>query len=562
MDDRAQSETLAIGLVFMLALVSAILIAGIGSLTLYEGQQFAETEHSVQVVSELDSKTSMVALEGGDSANVELDIRGDGVMDVRDTGRLRLVMQNETGQDLNTSITLGTVTYTNNGQEVAYQGGGIWRRNTNGEVNESVMVSPPEVHYQDGTLTLPMIQVSGDEYDFSRARVNKRATTRVYPNETLSNPIPEGDNLTMYITSEYYRAWGSFFDRRINSQVRVFDANNTVAIRLESPEAKFEIGAGLISVGNNRIHMTGSGGDPSFVDSYNSSIDIYENSNTGNGTVSGPGNLKLGGNTYIKGTVDIGGQMTFNGNNNTVYGDVWHQGLDEDDEEYITGETAKNGSGIRIEPIDETVTWHVNDLCDEDNVSAPSFDEANTDGRYCIDGDLEFSGSNDTLTFDLQNDNVSLAVKGNIDIGNGEQIEVINPTDGNAVKLWLDGDNVDIKGDVNVTDDRSPAFRLYAKSGTDISLGSQGGGGGNNDDSNTRVVGLIFAPGFDGGLLELSSQAELFGSAVVPDAKMTSGSAVHYDLALGGFSFERIGTPPARLDYFYVTVNEIEIEDG
>lgn len=550
-DCRGQSETLAIAIVLVLALTSALLIAGIGSVTIEESQRIVETERNVQVLTELDSKASLVALEGGDSATLDVSNRGDGTVTVDDGGRLRLNLRSNNTTRVLTNTTLGTVTYGNGDQRIAYQGGGVWRRNDG--TNGSVMVSPPEVHYETGTLTLPMIQVTGGDGWLSTARMEQGNTTRVYPNSTelQSNPVPNGGELTMLVTSDYYRAWGAYFEERFEADVTTFDGNRTVRVRLEVPESRFRLGAGLVSVGTgDRIEMSGNAGNPTFVDSYNSSQGPYHNSSTMNGTVRGSGGIKLGGNSFIKGTADIGGEMSMKGNNNTVYGDVWHQGLRKtgpDNE--ITGDNASNGTGVDIPSIDSTVNQRVNELCSE-NATSPSFESENDAAEYCIDGDLDFQGADtDTLTFDLSEGNVSLAVTGDVDIGNGERIEVTN-TSGHSLKLWLGGQEISIKGTVTVPKDRSPAVRVFGGGETQVSM-NQG-----------QFTGLLYAPGSpgSGGHLSMNANSSIYGSAVVPAVDMHSGSAVHYDKALGGFSFDRRSTPAAELSYFYVTINEVRIE--
>lgn len=553
-DGRGQSGTIAVAIVFVLALTSALLIAGIGSLTLEQSQSVAETEKSVQALTELDSKASLVALEGGDAATVDLSVRGGGRVNVSQRGRLRLILHNNSTSTVLTDTSLGAVTYTNGDQQVAYQGGGVWRRNTGS--NGSVMVSPPEVHYAAGTLTLPMVQIAGSDRGLSTARIEKVDVMQVHPNAAarLSNPVPRGEELTMFVTSAYYRGWATYFEERIGGSVTIYDANETVRIRLVSPVSRFKLGSGLISVGTgDRIEMTGSGCCPTFVDSYNSTEGPYRGPNssrTSNGTVQGEGGVKLSGNSYINGTVDTGGEVRLDGSNTTIRGDVWWRDNLHDPHDGITGQNDSNGTGVSIPPIDSTVNDRVSELCDGSSQSL-NFSSSNGAGEYCVDGDLEFT-SNDTLTLDLSSDNISIAVKGNIDMKSGETIEVKNPS-GNSVTVWLGGNEIEMNnGTVTVPEDRSPAFRIFGPSDTSVDMSSE-----------SEFVGLLFAPGVAGssGQLKMTSNSSIYGSAVVPAVRMRSGSAVHYDRALSGFSFSRRDTPAAVLSYFYVTINEVTVEE-
>jgi len=92
--DRGQTSTLAIAIVMVLALGSALLVAGVGSVTLDEGRDVAETESGVRLMTALDSRSSLVALEGGDTATMDMDNRrGSGRVSVDRSGELRLVLR-------------------------------------------------------------------------------------------------------------------------------------------------------------------------------------------------------------------------------------------------------------------------------------------------------------------------------------------------------------------------------------------------------------------------------------------------------------------------------------
>lgn len=556
-DCQGQSGTLALVLVFVLALTSALLIAGIGSLTLQEGQQGAQTERSVQVLTELDSKASLVALEGGDTVTVDMNARGDsGQVRIRDSGRLRLILRTADEETVLTNTTLGTIVYENGNQRVAYQGGGVWRRNTRG--NESVMVSPPEVHYRQGTLTLPMINVTGSAQSLTRAKIQKVATYSVYPTDSgRKNPVPEDSELVMYVQSDYYRGWATFFEQRIGGDVEVYDNTQTVRVILRSPPSTFSIDSGLISVGtSDRMAMTGSGNSPTFVDAYNSSLSQpYEEQNRKDTTVRGKGGLKMGGNTQIYGDVDTGGTVVFSGNNNTIYGNVAHQGLEgydpDNDRNTITGWQNKNGSGVSVPVIDGVVNEKVNTICDGTSSDLEwSSDNTNLSSPYCHSDDLVVQ-NDEELVFNLSEGNVSLAVEGNLDVKG--TIKVKNPGENRAVRLWLAEDEIDMSsaGKIIVEGQRSPAFKLYGASDTYVKMTS---------DSN--FTGLIYAPSTKsaGGGLEMQDST-LYGSAVVGKVTMRSGSSVHYDKALEGFTFDHEGSSAQQLSYLHVTINEVRVKD-
>lgn len=561
--DRGQSSTLAIAIVMVLALTSALTIAGIGSVTLEEGRRVVETESGVQAMTELDSRASLVALEGGDVETISFNTRDDhGEVSVDGSGEIRFVLRNTSSDSRVWSETtsLGTITYANGDARVAYQGGGVWRHDGG---NGSVMIAPPEVHYEQGTLTLPLIRVVGSEHRASRVRLEETGQNRIYPlpsgGPNRSNPVPEGSQLRLYVTSDYYVGWASYFRNRIGENVTVFHDNRTVRVDLVAPAAKFKLDSGLISVGTGSpIDMQGNAANPTFVDSYDSSAFAngtanYSNTAGKNGTVRSPGGLDLAGNSFIKGTVDTGGTVTMSGNDNLIDGDVYHQGLFMNGgNNSITGTRARNGSGVEIPPIDGVVTERVNTICGNGTTDL-SGGGTLTAGEYCHSGDLTLNGAGETLTVDLSAGNVTLAVDGDVTLKNGGEIEVVNPGD-NTTRLWLGGSTVKLNsGNVTVPDQESPAMRLFAKSATDVKMTSE-----------STFVGLLYAPSTSGagGQLSMQANSHLYGSAVIGEVDMQSGSAVHYDQALGGFTFNRLGTPVSHLSYLYITVNEVEIEEG
>lgn len=553
--DRGQSSTLAIAVVMVLALTSALAIAGIGTLTLEEGRRVVETESGVQAMTELDSRASLVALEGGDSVTIDFNARDrHGGVSVNDSGEMRFVLRNTSSNTRiwNESTSLGTVTYANGDARIAYQGGGVWRSDGG---TGSVMIAPPEVHYEHGTLTLPLIRVAGAARGSSSLRIEETGQRNLYPSGSeesdRTNPVPEGTELSLFVTSDYYQAWASFFRTRIGGNVSVFHENRTVRVDLAAPVARFKIDSGLISVGTGSpIDMQGSGGNPTFVDSYDSTRGNYSTTQGKNGTVRSPAGLELGGNTFIKGTVDTGGTVKLSGNDNLIDGDAYHQGLViTGANNTITGETAPTGSGVEIPAIDGQVTSRVNTICANGTTDLGEGGTLDA-GDYCHNGDLTLNG--ETLTVNLSAGNVTLAVDGDLTLKNDGKIAVVDPGD-NTTRLWLGGSSVEIvDGNVSVPEQQSPAMRLFAKSDTTVKMTSE-----------STYVGLLYAPSSSdsGGRLRMKSDSDLYGSAVIGKVSMQSGSAVHYDQALGGFTFDRQDTPVSHLSYLYITVNEIRAEE-
>jgi hypothetical protein len=122
----------------------------------------------------------------------------------------------------------------------------------------------------------------------------------------------------LHVESDYYRGWAAFFEQRIGANTTVFPGNETVRVELVSPTERSSVDSGLISVGTGSpIDTRGNAGDPTFVDSYDSGIGPYSTSSGSEGSVRSPSGLNLGGESFIKGDVNTGGVVDFDGNNNT-----------------------------------------------------------------------------------------------------------------------------------------------------------------------------------------------------------------------------------------------------
>jgi hypothetical protein len=235
MDARGQAET--IGVVLLLA----ITVASVGVVVTVAGSALDGAEHSTSVqraeqsLSLFDARGALVALGQTDGQTVSLAGSGDGSYEVQpDAGHISVIRQDSNGSQVGDPIvntSLGALVYENGDSEVAYQGGGVWRSEGAG----SRMVSPPEFNYQDATLTLPLIRVTGGE-----TAVAGKPTARVTPNSVddskfptanQSNPLSNG-TVIVSVQSEYYRGWASFFRDRSTGNVTVYESNQTVELEL------------------------------------------------------------------------------------------------------------------------------------------------------------------------------------------------------------------------------------------------------------------------------------------------------------------------------------------
>lgn len=132
--------------------------------------------------------------------------------------------------------------YENGDTTLAYQGGGVWRAQEGGG---SVMVSSPEFHYRSMTLTLPVIRLSGDGSIAGSAAADVYSDSSpkpVYPNTSANytgsnrkylNPVQNG-TVEIAVQSEYYQAWGNYFETRTDGNVTTYAENETAVLQLVS----------------------------------------------------------------------------------------------------------------------------------------------------------------------------------------------------------------------------------------------------------------------------------------------------------------------------------------
>ncbi|MFW5921859.1 MAG: DUF7289 family protein, partial [Halodesulfurarchaeum sp.] len=215
---RGQSETLGFALILGFTLISVGAIAVYGGTTLQTTQEQIGVQNAENAMSQFDSRASMVALGQQTSQTVKFGAAQQGTYSVEpEAGWIRIVHENETADETTPLYngTLGAVTYRDGTREIAYQGGGVWRKDEG-----SVMLSPPEFHYRGSTLTLPLVQMrgSGTVTGNPTATIGQdRSGNRIFPNasaeEPSTNPVQSGV-VSVTVKSEYYTAWADYFRTR------------------------------------------------------------------------------------------------------------------------------------------------------------------------------------------------------------------------------------------------------------------------------------------------------------------------------------------------------------
>ena len=136
------------------------------------------------------------------------------------------------------NCSLGSIEYSLDDRIIAYEGGGVWSKYPTGS---TIMISPPEFHYNGETLTLPLMKINGRSGVSGTGDVGVSISSNnmplvLFPNTTMAvnrvNPL-EADKVIIYIKSEYYDAWANYANSQTYTSATVDVANKTAIIELD-----------------------------------------------------------------------------------------------------------------------------------------------------------------------------------------------------------------------------------------------------------------------------------------------------------------------------------------
>ena len=247
----AQSAPVGVVLLLAITVMGTGLVVGLGATALDDTRRAADLQRTEHALTLLDSRGAMTALGESGSQRVHLSGSGDGAYAVEeDSGWLRVRHLNHTGTGENETVyneSLGSLVYRNADTRLAYEGGGVWRTTADG----TVMVSPPEFHFRDATLVLPIIRIGGSgsaSGSVDAAIARGETARRVFPNATdvatngsgapydsgganYTNPVEDG-TVEITIHSDHYRGWVEFFRTRTAGNVSVDHARRLARVEL------------------------------------------------------------------------------------------------------------------------------------------------------------------------------------------------------------------------------------------------------------------------------------------------------------------------------------------
>jgi cytoskeletal protein CcmA (bactofilin family) len=583
---RGQSETLGFVLVFSLLIIGALVVVGLGATAIGDTEKQLSDDRAEKTLTQFDSKAGLVALEESDSQRVSLpnDENGQFFVD-EDAGWMAIVIENRstgnTQEIFNSS--LGAMTYENGDTTFAYQGGGVWRETENG----GQMISPPEFHYRNGTLTLPAISVTGEGSIDGTAVIKQNGTTKEFPTASPlaseTNPL-EKFEVRVVVSSDYYGGWGQYFEERTDGAVRYDETRERAILELVAPADYPPVGSGLYSGTTDALEINNAN-----VYSYNSSTP--GTTTTGNAKVAVVGDLEIDNNGDVYGDVEVGGDLKITHNQGTVHDGNISYGENSDiegapvcDDSSRSGHTnwdigpdttdcggywvEQNGSiedrpvvnRLIVEQVNKLEEPENNDNDEEGNINESTNRLSCTSpceidaGSYYLE---EISSSDPNLIFNTSGGDVNIAVDGDVHIdgtmdvdGSGRVNLYINET--------FEGANGFKAG--NRSSSRNPASQFWVYLKTDGTATFNGGG--------SEFVGVFYGPGGvvdDGAEIEFTSmgggQSEFYGGLLGDITTQINNADVYFDEALTKVDPVTVETTWVKITYLHITVNEIRIED-
>jgi hypothetical protein len=597
--------------VFTFALLGAGLILFTVGGQLSASEQALTEQRAEKALTQFDSKAALVALGNTDTQTISFPQSGNNDITVENgTGWMRITIDNQSdgsGSKTLVNKSLGSVVYESGQTKIAYQGGGVFQRNG----NNSAMVSPPEFHFRNGTLTLPIVNVSGTASIDDDATITHEKTTKEFPDRDLSksfvNPLTEHE-VTVTVKSEYYKGWGSYFEERTEGRVNYDHSRNLVNLTLVTPLNKNTLTSATASLSaSGDFIISGSAAkdcnnNKEYTNSYNSSKDPYCSQSPGDegdvvyggtvdiaggaGTSNINGDIVAGGTVYVSGSngqgqpsvygninytvscVASGGNNNNNNNNNNGGGN----GDCTDRIEDPHGELNQiNGvpSSAAIDSIVDTTIYDVRADPDNNDTGAIDGDKIDysggsatlTAGSYYLDN-IDFDGgSASSLELNTNGGDITLAVRGDVDMPSSTEIDVTGP---NTVRMYVGGESALSDGDgwtwemnndaeVNVVGDKSPQFRVYGKQDFEFKL---------DTGKDAGFTGAIFAPPGASGSGEVDLRSgHIYGGVLTGTTEISNQGSIHYDEALENTTVVSRSARIVKVTYLHVSTNQIEVTD-
>ena len=560
--NRGQSAPLGLALVFAVMIISTTAVVALGADAITSTQTQLDVERTEKSLTELNSKTALVALGQTDVQQVPLPASSSSTYRIdEDAGWMNVSYQNTTSGNRTTVFneSMGEVAYRgSDATRLAYQGGGVWRSNGDGT---SVMVSPPEFHYRDATLTLPLVTVSGSGSLRDSASISHNASKQYWPNKSAGvvNPLESGQ-VEVTVKSEYYRAWGQYFETRTDGSVNYNHSSNRATLELLVPATNPPVRGGIVA-GTPGTSMTIK--NNAEADSYNSSVGPYNGfPDNSNSRIISAGDVDVENNAVIEGDLESGGDVQIS-NNGEIRGNLSYGGTASGGgyPGGVSGWSAQNASVTAPDSVERLIDTRRSSISSSNDNADPTVDIDNssntlenctstcelTAGDYYL-SDITLNGG-ENARIDTSGGDVNIVVDGTITIQNNQQIEVVG---GGRVNVYVEGDYYQRNGAlVTVEDDVAPNFWVYTNPDADVEF-----------NNNAEFTGVIYGPNGpnnDGADITLDNNAHVYGGVVGDVTFVSNNYGIHYDEALRQTETTTIPQAIPSVTYVHISTNDVNI---
>jgi len=569
LNDKADVEGFGTLILISITIIGIGLITLAGLPSVLKMQDMANVRNAEQAFTVLDSHTSRVSL--GESRVQKTDINlGGGTLSVVPNSSERSYVLIELKNGTSSvkppiALDMGKIVYRLGDRELGYEGGGVWSKFLAG----SVMVSPPEVHYNGMTLTLPVVNFSGKSNYGGKGKVSMSAQRIrdikiIYPTGDLTNPMSKNvSHVVITIYSSYYDAWADFFKGITFAKVSTNASEKKVTINLETPPVFTNFSYGALASDyidlNNGAEIrsyNSSKGNKSVSLSENGSIRANSWVNLDNPQVTVWGSVLSGGSINGKGTITQHAYGSPISSNINVLPANKHLAVDKisigDSISKVQGKIAEYADAANNKNTDSSSGGC---LSGSGNTSLNTNNWVGFTTCRIYSGDYyltEFNMDRNTyenLIFDTSSGTINIAVNipGGDIIWKKANISITGP---NPVKIWLNGgidaggggSNVWINRYGNLNNDTSSTLQIVSSSYREIKF-QQGG---------TEFCGFVYAPWSK---IFVQQGSKIFGALVGKQFSVTNSQEIYFDEALQNLQTD-LGEG-VTIMYLHVTQNDI-----
>lgn len=236
-DERGVSEVVAVVLLVSMALLGAVLVVVFGSSVVDQVQGENNKQTAQLVIQEIDSRFSTLA-QINDVSRTEFII-GDTTPDnIRTVRRGEVTVTVNQNTSCRSTTPLSSIRYVDKtGDTVAYEAGGVWRQSAK---DASTMITSPDVNFRNGSLSMTIVNISGDIEESSNQAVidmeSSRTQSREQNGKVLRGPCIRPDNMTVKVQSDFYQAWADYMESEFGVKSRSFDGNDSALVYIPQDE--------------------------------------------------------------------------------------------------------------------------------------------------------------------------------------------------------------------------------------------------------------------------------------------------------------------------------------